>query len=113
MANYSFDLKTEKEIKMAKIKAAQDEKNKFVSRFAIEGPKIEGGHNEILEGFVRGRPVKKSKPIKMPEIPRDYNGKHDFEQDCSVTASVNAAQNISSMWQFCVKNKLTQTSFFE
>ena len=42
MANYSFDLKTEKEQRIQKEKERREEKNKFVSQFALEGPKIEG-----------------------------------------------------------------------
>ena len=38
---------------------------KFQSRYALEAPKIEGGHNDIIDGFVRGRPVKKPKKVGL------------------------------------------------
>ena len=51
MANYNFDLKTEKEEKRAKHLAHLEAKNKFISTYAIEGPKVDGGHNDVFDGF--------------------------------------------------------------
>ena len=97
MANYNFDIRTDREQADRKRQQAADAKNKFVSRYALEAPKIEGGHNDILDGFVRGRPVKKEKKITIPTIPRDYNGNHVFQNHCSVATIINTDQDISSM----------------
>lgn len=113
MANYNFDLKTEKEQRKEKALAILNEKNKFMSRYAIEGPKVDGGHNDVLDGFKRGRPVKKSVPIKMPDIPRDYTGVHVFEHDCAAASIISASQQISSMKRLVVgKLKFNETLCF-
>merc|ERR1712131_40579 len=95
MANYNFDLRTDREIQQKKREALQAQKNKFVSRFALEAPKVEGGDGEQLDGFIRGRPIKKAKKFSIPSIPRNYNGKHTFKEHCSVAPVISVDQNIS------------------
>ena len=95
MANYNFDIRTDREVAQKKRLDALNAKNKFVSQFALEAPKVEGAHSDILDGFVRGRPVKKAKKFTIPTIPRNYNGKHVFRDHCSVATIISAEQDIS------------------
>ena len=91
MANYNIDIKTDRE-KAADKRSAN---NRFQSQLALEAPKVEGGHNDILDGFVRGRPVKKTKKISIPQIPKNYDGKHRFDKECSVASVITMDQDIS------------------
>jgi hypothetical protein len=112
MMNYNFDIKTEKEVLNDKRRAKIEEDNKFRSRFALKGPKIEGGYNDALEGFVRGRPVKKKNKIKMLDIPRGYTGEHTFDHDCKSAIIIHACQDIArSVDEMASKYKVNIPSY--